>query len=220
MSTITKITEKGWFDWTVQETKLLLQNNIFVASFFSFMLFTLCNIYFEIASLHFFERSGNVLICGTDSIRALWTRSIFPTKIVSECHLSAKREYGLNSFLEIFRFFISSFKGLYSISWVTVCKSLYLFGQDLLQCVWLSRSVFETLFDIYPTNARRVFHVETTWNTHGVFVVKEVFAKIVAADTYFRKALSWMFDRVLNMPLIKQGYLLLNNAILHTFYLL
>ena len=191
MSTITKITEKGWFDWTVQERKLLLQNNIFVASFFSFMLFTLCKIYFEIASLHLFERSGNVLICGTDSIRAVWTRSIFPTKIVSEWHLSAKREYGLNSFLEIFRFFISSFKGLYAV-WHLPYKR--------------------------ATCVSRWNDVKYTW---CVCSVEGAFCENSCSWYLFsQKALSWMFDWVLNMPLIKQGYLLLNNAILHTFYLL
>ena len=57
------------------------------------MSFTLCEMYSEIASLHFFERSAVALIYVTDSIRAVWTRNLFVTKIVSQLHLSAKCEH-------------------------------------------------------------------------------------------------------------------------------
>ena len=50
-------------------------------------------IYSEITSFHFFERSGIAPICVTDSIRAVWTRSLSAAKIVSEQHLFAKCEW-------------------------------------------------------------------------------------------------------------------------------
>ena len=51
--------------------------------------------YSEIATLYFFERSGIGPICVTDSIRAVWTRSLSAAKLVSERHLFAKCEHGL-----------------------------------------------------------------------------------------------------------------------------
>ena len=57
-------------------------------------------IYSEIATLHFFERSGIAPICVTDSIRAVWTRSLSAAKIVSERHLLAKYEHGLKYILQ------------------------------------------------------------------------------------------------------------------------
>ena len=51
--------------------------------------------YPEITSLHNFERSGIAPICVTDSIRAVWTRSLSAEKIFSERHLFAKCEHGL-----------------------------------------------------------------------------------------------------------------------------
>ena len=54
----------------------------------------LCGRYSEIA--RFFERSGIVPIYVTDSIIAVWTRSVSATKIVSVRHVSAKREHSQN----------------------------------------------------------------------------------------------------------------------------
>ena len=63
------------------------------------MLFTICEIHFEIALLNFLEQSGIAPICVAD--RAVWTPSLSATKIVSGRHVSAKREHGLPDFLEI-----------------------------------------------------------------------------------------------------------------------
>ena len=57
-------------------------------------------IYSEITLLHFFERSGMAPISATDSIRAVWTRSISARKIVSERYLFAKCEHGLKYILQ------------------------------------------------------------------------------------------------------------------------
>ena len=57
-------------------------------------------IYSEITMLHFFEQSGIAPICVTDSIRAVWTRSLPAAKIVSERHLFAKGEPNLKYILE------------------------------------------------------------------------------------------------------------------------
>ena len=64
--------KKQYFYW---------KNFTFLTSLFRFMLFTLSGKYFE-------------AICVTDSILAVWTRSLSTTKIVSEPHVSAKCEYG------------------------------------------------------------------------------------------------------------------------------
>ena len=61
------------------------------------MLFTLCKRYSEIALRHFFERNGIAPIYVTDSIKEMWIRSLSSAKIVSEQHLSAKCEHGLNA---------------------------------------------------------------------------------------------------------------------------
>ena len=53
-------------------------------------------IYSEITSLHIFEQSGIAPVCVTDSIRAVWTRSISAAKIALERHLFAKCEHDLN----------------------------------------------------------------------------------------------------------------------------
>ena len=53
----------------------------FLASLLHFILFTLCGKYSE-------------TICVTDSIIAIWTRSLFAAQTVSEPHVSEKCEYG------------------------------------------------------------------------------------------------------------------------------
>ena len=71
---------------------------IFTAFLFRFIFFTLCKMYSEIALLHFFEQSGIALIDVTDSIRAIWTRSLSATKIVSERH-QHEHEQSMNMFI-------------------------------------------------------------------------------------------------------------------------
>ena len=65
------------------------------------MFFILCEMYSKIASLQIFERSGIALICITDSIRAVWTRRLSATKIVSGRHLSATCEHEHMAFIKL-----------------------------------------------------------------------------------------------------------------------
>ena len=69
---------------------------IFPTSLFRFTLFTLCEMYSDIASFHFFVRNGIATIYVPDSIRAACTRSLSATKFIPERHLFEKCEHGLN----------------------------------------------------------------------------------------------------------------------------
>ena len=59
----------------------------FPAPLFCFMLFTLCEMHSEIVLLSFFGGLGIVPIFVADNTRAVWTRSLFATKIFSERHV-------------------------------------------------------------------------------------------------------------------------------------
>ena len=51
-------------------------------------------IYSEMASFQFFEWSEIDPVCVTDSVRAVWKRSLYITKIFSQWHLLAKCQHG------------------------------------------------------------------------------------------------------------------------------
>ena len=73
--------EKKDFNWREKEIVLLLETFYFPASLFHLMLFTICGKYSETTYVE-------------ASIIAVWTRSLYKTKIVSEPHVSAKCKYG------------------------------------------------------------------------------------------------------------------------------